>query len=282
MSSTLNNDILIQSAVNFDALKDSFSIPVVDLTLFSVPNFSTNPVPNPTTVTNTLLTDKNVDGTGCFDNLMTSISKHLTKEFDEGRIEQDKFGDIYSQTIIQAMSIASQFVLNTVTTNYQNQLLKKQIEQQEINNVIAKVQLETSKLNASRARYEALIANTNYAIAKEQLSTTNADYLLKLKQLDIAQEQIDTERAKTKDTTSYGSPITGILGKEKNLKDAQINLYDKQQNAYVVDTKAKVGMMFKDVYAINKSADPGTTVPTSLNDSNINSVVTALRTAAGI
>ncbi|MCL5444413.1 hypothetical protein M3M44_09180, partial [Lactobacillus johnsonii] len=62
---------------------------------------------------------------------MTSISKHLTNEFEEGRIEQDKFGDIYSQNMIQAMSIASQYVLNSVTTNYQNQLLKKQLEQQE-------------------------------------------------------------------------------------------------------------------------------------------------------
>ena len=345
MSSTLNNDIIIQSDLNYDALKDTVSIPSVDLSLFPVPNFTSNPVPTPTTVTNTLLTDKNVDGTGCFDNLMTSISKHLTNEFEEGRIEQDKFGDIYSQNMIQAMSIASQFVLNTVTTNYQNQLLKKQLEQQEITNVTAKVQLEITKLNASRARYEALTANTNYAISKQQLANTNADYLLKIKQLalsdkdielktqqirlateqvdtevlnqtsltknhlildknllkldeeidllqtqdliqgqqvELAKQQVDTERAKTKNTTSTGSTITGVLGKEKDLKDAQITLYERQQDAYVVDSKAKIGMMFKDVYAINKSSDAGTTVPSSLSDSNINAVVTAMRSAVDI
>lgn len=296
MSSTLNNDILIQSDLNYDALKDTVSVPSVDLSLFPVPNFNSNPVPIPITVTNTLLTDKNVDGTGCFDNLMTSISRHLTNEFEEGRIEQDKFGDIYSQNMIQAMSIASQFVLNTVTTNYQNQLLKKQLEQQEINNVTAKVQLEITKLNATRARYEALTANTNYAISKQQLANTNADYLFKIKQLalsdkdielktqqiELAKQQVDTERAKTKNTTSTGSTITGLLGKEKDLKDAQITLYERQQDAYVVDNKTKVGMMFKEVYAINKSSDPGTTVPSSLNDSNINAVVNAMRNAVNI
>jgi hypothetical protein len=345
MSSTLNNDILIQSDLNYDALKDSVAIPSIDLSLFPVPDFTTNPVPTPTTVTNTLLTDKNVDGTGCFDNLMTSISKHLTNEFKEGRIEQDKFGDIYSQNMIQAMSIASQYVLNSVTTNYQNQLLKKQLEQQEINNVTAKVQLEITKLNASRARYEALTANTNYAISKQQLANTNADYLLKIKQLalsdkelelkdknilltqeqidtailnqasitknnlildknllkldeeidllqsedliktqqiELVKQQVDTERAKTKNTTSTGATIVGVLGKEKDLKDAQMILYERQQDAYVVDSKAKVGMMFKEVYAINKSADPGTTVPSSLNDSNINEVVNAMRSAVDI
>jgi hypothetical protein len=282
MSSTLNNDILIQSDLNYDALNDNTVVPTVDLSLFSVPNFNSNPVPNPTTVTNTLLTDKNVNGTGCFDNLMTSISKHLTNEFEEGRIEQDKFGDIYSQNMIQAMSIASQYVLNSVTTNYQNQLLKKQLEQQEINNIIAKVQLETTKTTATRARFEALTANANFTIAKQQLAVVNADYLFKLKQILLVTEQIDTERAKTKNTTATGSTITGILGKEKDLKDSQISLYEQQQNAYIVDSKAKIGMMFKDIYSINKSSDPGTTVPTSLNDANINEVVTAMRNAVDL
>lgn len=267
----LDSSIVTQANANFNGLKDNFVVPSVDLSGYNVPDFVTNPVVEPEEITIDSLTDTFVDGSGAFDKLMTSVSNHLQNQVDEGNLEKDQFAKVYSEVMIQAMNIAVQFVLGKATSNYQNQLIKKQIEQQEIQNQTTKIQLEISKLNASIAVFNAENASAQFALTKQQLAVSNADYFIKA-------QQIETERAKTVDTLSDGTTaVAGIVGKEKLLKDAQINLYTEQSASYVTDREVKVAKIISESYTINKSQDPGLEAPSNFTNAEIDEVLNILR-----
>jgi len=90
-------------------------------------------------------------------------------------------------------------------------------------------------------------------------------------QLDLVKEQREAERAKTLDTRSDGSTIvTGSVGKQKDL-------YTQQIDSFVKDGKQKAAKMWFDAWITQKSLDEGISPPAQLNETNINAVLTNLR-----
>ncbi len=100
------------------------------------------------------------------------------------------------------------------------------------------------------------------------------DYTLPA-QLTNLSEQMEAHRAKTLDTRSNGSPVSGAIGKQKALHAQQIT-------AYELDGKTKFVKVLTDSWAVDKSIDEGVTVPSSMNNSAINSAISALKTDIGL
>lgn len=90
-------------------------------------------------------------------------------------------------------------------------------------------------------------------------------------QLDILKEQRESERAKTLDTRTDTTPVSGSVGKQKELYDQQIDSFDK-------DAKFKTAKMYLDGWITQKTLDEGLLAPTQLENANIDAVLTAVRT----
>lgn len=102
----------------------------------------------------------------------------------------------------------------------------------------------------------------------------NVDFVLPI-QLDLVKEQREAERAKTLDTRTDNSAITGSIGKQKDL-------YTQQIDSFIKDSKHKAAKFWLDGYITQKTLDEGTPAPDQLTQSNINTVLTSLRTENGL
>jgi len=102
------------------------------------------------------------------------------------------------------------------------------------------------------------------AIKDYQLSSTL------VQQLALLKEQTEVQHAQTKDTRIDGSPVTGAVGKQKDLYSQQIDSYKK-------DARYKVGKMYLDSWITQKSLDEGLNAPNQLTNANIDAVLASLR-----
>lgn len=90
--------------------------------------------------------------------------------------------------------------------------------------------------------------------------------------LEALNEGNEGKRAQTLDTRRDGiTPIAGLMGKQKDLYDQQIGSYKRAD-------ESKVAKMLLDTWITQKSMDEGLAAPASLTDSNINTVMTKVRT----
>lgn len=89
-------------------------------------------------------------------------------------------------------------------------------------------------------------------------------------QLDMIKEQREGERSKTLDTRTDGVVVKGSVGKQKEL-------YTQQIDSFIKDSQHKVAKMYLDTWITQKTLDEDLPVPTELNNSNIGSVVSAIR-----
>lgn len=125
-------------------------------------------------------------------------------------------------------------------------------------------------------------ATKNYQVASvlpAQVAGINADtagkvysnqYLLPANLTSVL-ENNEANRAKTLDTRTDGTVVKGMIGKQNALYDQQIASYKRAD-------EAKVAKMFLDTWITQKSMDEGLVAPTSLTDSNINTVMSKIRT----
>lgn len=97
-----------------------------------------------------------------------------------------------------------------------------------------------------------------------------------VEQYELAQESVEAARAKTLDTRTDGTtPITGSIGKQKELHTQQIESYKR-------DAEWKVAKGLIDVWITGKSMDENFPVPTSIEGSSLNTAMAAVRGNLGI
>lgn len=94
-------------------------------------------------------------------------------------------------------------------------------------------------------------------------------------QLNILQEQRESERAKTLDTRSDAAPVTGSIGKQKELYDEQILSFEK-------DAKFKTAKMYLDGWITQKTLDEGLLAPTELQNTGVDAVLASIRATNGL
>lgn len=229
----------------------------VDLNEFSIPQGLLDKILNyHISATVDEVTTKDPDGTGAFDVFMSAISKHLEKEFSEGRI----VGADYATTYIAAVQMALQQAVEFVLKKDQVFITTATSQLTAINAAI-----ETIKAKASLVltQIQAYTAQTDYANKKLALATLHEQYINLTAQYDnllkererieaqtaqiVAQttqipeqtkhiqaqtaqvmEQMETTRGQTLGTRSDGTIIAGSIGASVKQSEKQIEVMSAQ------------------------------------------------------
>lgn len=229
----------------------------VDLNEFSIPQGLLDKILNyHISATVDEVTTKDPNGTGAFDVFMSAISKHLEKEFSEGRI----VGADYATTYIAAVQMALQQAVEFVLKKDQVFITTATSQLTAINAAI-----ETIKAKASLVltQIQAYTAQTDYANKKLALATLHEQYINLTAQYDnllkererieaqtaqiVAQtaqipeqtkhiqaqtaqvkEQMETTRGQTLGTRTDGTIIAGSIGASVKQSEKQIEVMSAQ------------------------------------------------------
>ena len=173
----------------------SFNLPDVNLSgdLYKVPDGTGELYVLPTKLTNADLTTGQVDGSGVFDSLMTSIGAHLKKEYEANRITGNEYTKAYTGIVGGALATAVQFLLGKDQAYWQAILAQQQARAAEIATVTARVQLETAKAQLAATRFQSLTAEAEYGLTKIRIANEDAQYCLVKAQTDGAELDNDTK-----------------------------------------------------------------------------------------
>ena len=229
----------------------------VDLNEFNIPQELLDKILNyHISATVDEVTTKDPDGVGAFDIFMSAISKHLEKEFSQGRI----VGADYSNAYLAAMQMALQQAVDFVLKKDQVFITTATSQLTAINAAI-----ETIKAKASLVltQIQAYTAQTDYANKKLALATLHEQYINLTAQYDnllkererieaqtaqiVAQttqipeqtkhiqaqtaqvmEQMETTRGQTLGTRTDGTIIAGSIGASVKQSEKQIEVMSAQ------------------------------------------------------
>jgi hypothetical protein len=257
----------------------SFDIPTVDLDdpEFEIP--AGGAIVLPALLTNDDLTTKTVDGTGTFDVLMSSVAAHLKGEFDAGRITGAEYSKVYLQALESSMANAVQYLLQKDASYWAGVRAQYEAKIAEARLVQARVELVTAKVQLAAVQYTARTQEATYALTKMKLATESVTYCIaqyNLTEMLPAQkwaleEQIEANRAQTTDTRADGiTPITGLIGKQKDLYSQQITSYQR-------DGEIKMTKLFTDAWITMKTIDEGLLPPTEFQNASLDAILGDLK-----
>ena len=197
----------------------------VDLNEFNIPQELLNKILNyHISATVDEVTTKDPDGTGAFDVFMFAISKHLEKEFSEGRI----VGADYATTYIAAVQMALQQAVEFVLKKDQVFITTATSQLTAINAAI-----ETVKAKASLilTQIQAYTAQTDYANKKLALATLHEQYINLTAQYDNLlkeRERIEAQTAQIVAQTAQVPEQTKHIQAQTAQLTAQTNQIPEQ------------------------------------------------------
>lgn len=297
----LANSLLTNLTAGID-----FTLPTINIddALFEQPG-TTGPLYDPVErLTVDHLTTGQVDGTGVFDKLMTSLVAHLKVEYQANRISGAEYTKAYVGIVAQALQTAQQFLLAKDQAYLSALLVQAQARAAEVELITARVNLASAKVMLARGQYEAETAKVNYGLTKIKIATEDITYdnlvaqgagidiqnenltkqgvgldftntYILPKQETLLAEQTEVQRAQTSDTRSDGATVAGAIGKQKDLHSQQIDSYKR-------DSETKVAKIFSDAWITQKTIDEGLLAPTQFNNANIDAVLTKIRSTNGM
>ena len=204
-------------------------------------------------------------GTGVFDKIMASFSKHLEEEFKRNRITGAEYSKAYIALVQAAFSGAVQFL------TARDQVFWQAIAAQ-LNAYNSLIQMETAKVNAQIAVAYAHInvnkSRAEYAVTKLSLASGDANY-------KNACENIETTRSNTTDTRLDGEIIKGTAGKQKDVYTQQITSYQRND-------ELKAAKVFSDAWISQKAIDEGLEPIDNFTNNKVNSVLDIIITKNGL
>lgn len=309
------NDIYspLLSGLTFD-LNIPLELTSVDL-ITTPPSFTPVAVPNLPALTLASLTEgeNTVTGNGAFDVVMRAVNKHLETQYHKNRLSGAEWGKVYIQGIELALTQAANYLVASSAAAWQGENAKRQAELLEIQKAsLAQehatkiLETITAKLNMAQTQINAYVAQGSLVATKVKIGDVFHDILSKEAQQELLNEQVDSARAATKDTTRTGAAISGTVVIEKNLKTKQIALvdeqidaaraqtkdtivggvtavggilgsqralYDQQKQSYIHDSMNKAAKLLADGWTTQKTVDDGWTPPNVFLNSAIDPAI---------
>lgn len=283
----------------------TFELPDVDLNdvAYLKPDGSGDLYKLPTRLTNEDLTTRVVDGSGVFDALMSGISAHLKREFEQNRITGQQYTEAFVSAAGGAMQTAASYLLGRDQAYWQAITAQLQARTLEVGVITARVQLEIAKAQLATARMQAQTAEAEYGLTKMKIATEDQQYCLLIEQTKQAEftleyilpeqyeglqldnatktytnaqilpsqkamllEQIEVQRAQTLDTRTNGAIIMGSVGKQKDLYTQQIISYQR-------DAEVKAAKLFTDAWITQKTIDEGLLAPGAFRNDSVNVIL---------
>lgn len=243
-----------------------FSVPDVDFDdkIFDIPEALANAlqkVPEPLTIG--LLTECKVDGTGCFDKIMTACKAHLLEEFKANRITGAEYTKAYTAMMQSALQFAVQYLLGKDNAYYQALGTQAQA-------LAGNIDAYTAKVRLAIAQAQAHITKAQYANQVLGLSATEKQTGLvaeqtntQVKQQALLHEQTEQAHAQVSDTQLDGSTlVTGYTGNQNKLLQQQVTAFKK-------DAIVKAAKIYSDSFATQLSMSTATVEGTGLDANGI-------------
>lgn len=283
-----------------DPTDPGFVIPDITGPQYQIPVAQTGPLYDSITrLSNSHLTERSLTGNGTFDALMAGFNVHLAREFENGRITGEQYSKAYVELTQAAMNNAVQYLLGKEQAYWQALAAQQQARVAEAQIITARIEAESSKVKLQVLRYEAATQKTVYATNKMQLAIAdvafctanyNLDNMLpkqlaqveknnllldnqiamfSLQQITV-REQGESIRAQTLDTRTDGAPVSGVLGKQRQL-------YDQQITSYRRDAENKAAKLFTDAWITMKTIDEGVLPPTGFTNSNLDVILNRIK-----
>lgn len=175
------------------------------------------------------LTQVILDGTGVFDKFLTLHRLHLTREFEEARIQGKEYSEVYTKLYVVHLEQAIQFLLAKEKQAYELNLLEVQAEKVKAEVAIDKYNLEVL-LPKDGAIKDAQLVQVNKQAEKLDVEVKKDLYELNNilpKQADLITAQIDKMRADTntakKQLEILQWELTNKLPMELALVTAQVD-----------------------------------------------------------
>lgn len=234
MPNTTIPEVATEANSLFTALAGDLNIDLAlpDLVLptdFELPPEAGNPAYAPLEpLTVEQLTTKEVNGTGVFDAIMASINAQMAVQYEKGRITGGDYAKVYLGAIQYGMQFGTQFLLSKDQAYLQNLQLQETVRLTQAQRVraeadlqIARAQIQQMAFTSAEMRFKAYTARNAYAASKMDLVTGYNQILTSEAQLKLVAEQVDSQRAQTKDTLTDGTPVLGTIGMDKAIKEAQ-------------------------------------------------------------
>lgn len=253
------------------------------------------------------LTSKAKDGDGAFDALMRAFQEHIQEEYRKGRIKGSDYAEVYLGGMNSIMGLSAQYLLQKEQSDKQVELLgaqKLQTEEQTkliaaqklgvdaevlqtqaqtdnlieqrllIQEQVASEQLRQTKLtadtqltNEQKAQIVAQTALTNQQLINTVTQNTQLEKQNTKIDAEVALlgQKLDTEKAQILDNVN-GAPVAGTIGRQNEL-------YVAQRDGFERDAEQKMAKLMVDSFAVRLTQDNTTPMPSSLADTNFNSVL---------
>lgn len=141
------------------------------------------------------VTENNLDGVGAFDIFMSSMDKHLEREFKGNRITGSQYAEVYTAVANQVMGQAVSFVLQKDQARWAAVTAQMQARITEIQATQALIELEKAKIETSQKNFELNLTAAQYALTKMSIATEEAKH-----------DDVTTGVAMKQYELSYGMP----------------------------------------------------------------------------
>lgn len=208
------------------------------------------------------LTQVILDGTGVFDKFLTLHRLHLTREFEEARIQGKEYSEVYTKLYIAHLEQAIQFLLAKEKQAYELNLLEAQADKVKGEIALDKFQLDVllpKEAQFKDAQIDKMQADANNA--KKQLEILQWELTNKLPmELALVTAQVD----KMKADTDLAKEQLKLTEKELALKDKELILKDKE----VAITEKQLQLAQQKVITETAQTDPSVVKPGSVIDMN--------------
>lgn len=235
-------------------------------------------------------TSGDVDGTGVFDVMTSSMLNHLKVEFKAGRITGPEYASVYLGALQGTQALALEFLLKKDETSYKLQLLEIELEKAEIEKETLKAQKELIDAQIKKIEAEIERLEKESGLVDAQIAKLGAETLLigaqesKVKEEEVLVElqQITEEKVACKLMAEYDvlmltkpklTAETDILSQKKVTEMAQtqgegvsvdsvigrqMGLYQAQADGFVRDAEQKAAKIMADTWNVRRTTDEGT------------------------
>ena len=190
-----------------------------------------------------------VTGTGIFDVLMNTATKHLQVQFDSGKINGELYANAYIQVYQVTLQTAKDIWLQKGISEAQLDLLREQITTEGVkrNHLSKQADLLSAQIITEGTQRDHLSKQTD--LLSEQIISEGTKRTNLSKQTDLLSEQITLEGIKG----NHLNKQTDLLDKQINSEDAKRDLYRRQIEGFDEDYKQKILKIMMDSWAVGFS-----------------------------
>lgn len=235
-------------------------------------------------------------GDGVFDKLMQTVTLHIQKEYEDGRIAGNDYAQVYLGSLQTVMAQAVQFLLQEQEAGKRADLIDSQIRESEekIDLVSAQTANQYEQISSSQSKTVRENLLNNKQVIKLQKDTvlterqtTDQAYItdfIRVQELakltaDVADQDFVTTNLRPEEVDllqSRDAEQIAATTRNNNESTQKIALMTAQTLGFASDTKQKLLKQMHDGYAVNLSIAGVGNVPEANQDAAIDALVQEL------